>query len=58
MFPLSIITYVKIGICAVLLLGAGYIGYSIEAGRFERYKAEQMALIQKAQEEHQAPPTK
>ena len=54
MFPLPIITYVKIGICVVLLLGAGYTGYSIEAGRFERYKVEQMALIQKAQVEHQS----
>ena len=53
MFPLSIITYVKIGLIALLVLGAGYGGYSFEAARFDRYKAEQMALVQKAQEEHQ-----
>ena len=54
MFPLSIITYVKIGLVVVALLGAGYTGYSIEAGRFERYKAEQLAQTQKAEQEHQA----
>ena len=54
MFPLGIMTYVKLGICAVLLCGAGYLGYSLEAARFDRYKAEQAAQIQKAQEQHQA----
>ena len=54
MFPLGIITYVKIGLVAILLLGAGYTGYSIEASRFERYKAEQLAQTQKAEQEHQA----
>ena len=54
MFPLSIIQYVKIGLVALSLLVSGYIGYSIEAGRFERYKATQLALTQRLQEEHQA----
>jgi uncharacterized protein YlxW (UPF0749 family) len=54
MFPLPILTYVKIGLVVAALLGAGYTGYSIEAGRFERYKAEQLAQTQKLQEEHQA----
>ena len=54
MFPLPIFTYVKIGLVVVALLGAGYTGYSIEAGRFERYKAEQLAQTQKAEQEHQA----
>jgi len=53
MFPLSVIDYVKIGLAAVLLLGAGYTGYSIEAGRFDRYKAEQVVQTQKLQDEHQ-----
>jgi len=53
MFPLPILTYVKIGLVALLLCGAGYLGYSFEAARFDRYKAEQMAATQKAQEEHQ-----
>ena len=54
MFPLSIIQYVKIGLVALSLLVSGYIGYSIEAGRFERYKATQLVLTQSLQEEHQA----
>ena len=53
MFPLTILTYAKIGLVVVLLLGAGYTGYSIEASRFARYKAEQTAQVQKLQEEHQ-----
>jgi hypothetical protein len=53
MFPLGIITYVKIGLFALAILGAGYTGYSIEASRFERYKAQQLAETQKAQELHQ-----
>jgi hypothetical protein len=54
MFPISILTYVKIGLCALLILGAGYTGFSIEAGRFDRYKAEQLAQTQKAEQQHQA----
>jgi hypothetical protein len=54
MFPLPILTYVKIGMVVVCLCGAGYLGYSLEAARFDRYKAEQQAATQKIQEEHQA----
>ena len=54
MFPLPILTYVKIGLVVVCLCGAGYLGYSLEAARFDRYKAEQQAATQKAQEAHQA----
>ena len=54
MFPLGILTYVKIGLFAALLFLAGYIGFSLEAARFDRYKAAQQAATQKAQEEHQA----
>jgi hypothetical protein len=53
MFPLPIITYVKIGLCVVLLCGAGYLGYSLEAARFDRYKATivaEKATIEKAQQ--------
>ena len=53
MFPLPILTYVKIGLCAILLCGAGYLGYSLEAARFDRYKARQAAETQAAQERHQ-----
>jgi hypothetical protein len=54
MFPLSILTYVKTGLVVVLLCGAGYLGYSLESARFDRYKAEQMAQTQKLQEQYQA----
>lgn len=53
MFPLGILAYVKIGIFALLLCGAGYLGYSLESARFDRYKANQIAQTQKAQETHQ-----
>ena len=54
MFPLPILTYVKIGLFAALLFLAGYTGFSLEAARFDRYKASQQALTQTLQEEHQA----
>jgi hypothetical protein len=53
MFPLPLITYVKIGLVALCLFGAGYLGYSLEASRFDRYKANQQAASQKVEEEHQ-----
>ena len=53
MFPLPILTYVKIGLVVVCLCGAGYLGYSLEAARFDRYKAEQQAATQKAEQAHQ-----
>ena len=54
MFPLPWIIYVKLAICALLLLGSGYLGYALESARFDRYKANQIAQTQKIQEEHQA----
>ena len=54
MFPLSIINYVKIGFYSLLLCGACYLGYALEAARFDRYKASQQAATQKIEEEHQA----
>ena len=54
MFFLGISNEFKLGICAVLLLGSGYLGYALESARFDRYKANQIAQTQKIQEEHQA----
>jgi hypothetical protein len=54
MFPLPWMIYVKIGICALLLLGSGYLGYALESARFDRYKAEQIAQTQKVEKERQA----
>ena len=54
MFPLNILTYVKLGLIILLLLICGYAGYSFETSRFERYKETQQAKIQQLEDEHQA----
>ena len=53
MFPLSIGDYVKIGICAFLLCTSWYFGYSFEASRFERYKADQITKTHEKEREAQ-----
>jgi hypothetical protein len=53
MFPLPWIIYVKLAICALLLLGSGYLGYSLESARFDRYKANQIAQTQAIEKEQQ-----
>ena len=54
MFPLGILTYVKIGIFALSLCLAGYLGYAVESNRFNSYKQAQQAATQALQEQHQA----
>ena len=54
MFPLPILIYVKIGICAFLLCTSWYFGYSFEASRFERYKADQITKTHEKEREAQA----
>ena len=54
MFPLGILTYVKIGIFALSLCLAGYLGYAVESSRFNSYKQAQQAATQALQEQHQA----
>ena len=54
MFPLGILTYVKIGLFALSLCVAGYLGYAVESSRFNSYKQAQQAAIQTLQEQHQA----
>ena len=39
MFPLPLLTYIKLGAAAVALLFAAYLGYSFEHSRFVAYKA-------------------
>lgn len=51
MIPLN---YVKLGICVAVLAFSWYFGYSFEAARFDRYKADQAAQIQKAEKTYQA----
>jgi hypothetical protein len=54
MLPEPLLTYVKIGLFAALLFLAGYTGFSLEAARFDRYKASQQAATQEAEQKHQA----
>ena len=54
MFPLGILTYVKIGLFALLLCVAGYLGYAVESSRFNSYKQAQQAATQALREQHQA----
>ena len=54
MFPLGILTYVKIGLFALSLCVAGYLGYAVESSRFNSYKQAQQAATQALQEQHQA----
>jgi cell division protein FtsB len=53
MFPLSVLQYVKIGVCAVLLCLSWYLGFSFERSRFLAYKADQVAQTQKLEKEYQ-----
>jgi len=52
MFPLPILTWIKIGAIAIALAGSWYFGYSFEKSRFDSYKAEQITEAQK--KEHEA----
>ena len=53
MFPLPIITYVKIGISVLAICGSFYLGYRFEANRFDLYKVEQAKIAQQKEREHQ-----
>ena len=54
MFPLPIFTYVKMAAAIAALAFSWYFGYSFEASRFDRYKADQVLETQKLKDEHQA----
>ena len=54
MFPLPILTYVKIIAAVFILSGVWYSGYHFEFTRFEEYKLQQAKLQQKAEQQHQA----
>jgi hypothetical protein len=53
MFPLPILTYVKLGIAALSLLLAAYLGYSFEHSRFVAFKATIVAETAAVEREHQ-----
>ena len=54
MFPLPILTYVKLGIAALSLLLAAYLGYSFEHSRFVAFKATIVAETAAIEKKHQA----
>jgi hypothetical protein len=54
MFPLPILTYVKLGIAVVSLLFAAYLGYSFEHSRFVAFKAAIVAETATAERKHQS----
>lgn len=54
MFPLPILTYVKLAAGFAALAFSWYLGYSFEASRFDRYKANQVIETQKIKDQNQA----
>ena len=54
MFPLPLTTWLKLGAALALAIFMWYSGYSYEASRFERYKAEQAAQTQIKERDYQA----
>ncbi len=54
MFPLPIATYVKMGLCILLLGGAWYFGYSFEHSRFVKFQDEIRATAEKQIAQNQA----
>jgi hypothetical protein len=54
MYPLPIITYVKMALVALVLCLCFYSGYRFEKHRFEAYKVEQQTVAQKKADEYQA----
>ena len=54
MFPLPLTTWLKLGAGLALAIFMWYSGYSYEASRFERYKAEQAAQTQIKERDYQA----
>jgi len=54
MFPLPILTYIKLAAGMAALAFSWYLGYSFEASRFDRYKADQVIKTQELKDQHQA----
>ena len=54
MFPLPITVWLKLGAAVAACALMWYLGYSFEASRFERYKANQVLQVQKIEHEQQA----
>jgi len=54
MFPLTIIQYVKLAVCCILLAFSWYLGFSFEHSRFLAYKANQVAQTAAIEKDYQA----
>lgn len=54
MFPLPITTWLKLGAGLAIAIFMWYSGYSFEASRFERYKAQQVIETQAKERDYQA----
>ena len=54
MFPLPITTWLKLGAILALTIFMWFSGYSFEASRFERYKAQQVIETQAKERDYQA----
>ncbi len=54
MFPLPILTYVKLGAIALALLFSAYLGYSFEHSRFVAFKAAITEETRQIEQQHQA----
>ena len=54
MFPLPILTYVKLAAGALVLLGSFWFGWHLRDVDFQSYKAKQAIETQRLQEAHQA----
>ena len=53
MFPLPLLTYVKIGVAVLLLSTSFYLGFRLANNRFLEYKADQVAKTAQIEKEHQ-----
>lgn len=53
-FPLPVTAWIKLGAVVAVCAIMWYLGYSFEASRFARYKADQIAQVQKIEREQQA----
>jgi len=53
MFPLTVVQYVKLGLCALVLAFSWYLGFSFSNNRFLEYKAKQAAQTTQIEKDYQ-----
>ena len=54
MFPLTLVQYVKLGICVAVLAFSWYLGFSFSNNRFLEYKADQATKTAQIEKDYQA----